>query len=138
MVTAMLLLQPFPVPCSSSTIPSVHILSSSHLLQPFGLLLSCFFLLLPIPMHQHSPDQSPTSFFLLIFLLCPSSRPLWLYFFSKQLFPVFAPFTAPVPCLSSWGKESRTPAQPDLLPSSLLCITAGAPPPASLQHPGQG
>lgn len=64
MVTAMLLLQPFPVPCSSSTIPSVHILSSSHLLQPFGLLLSCFFLTTPAHTHASALPR-PISYFLL-------------------------------------------------------------------------
>lgn len=64
MVTAMLLLQPFPVPCSSSTIPSVHNLTSSHLLQPFGLLLSCFFLTTPAHTHASALPR-PISYFLL-------------------------------------------------------------------------
>lgn len=38
------------------------------------------------------------------------------------------------PCLSRWGKESRTPARPDLLPPLPHCQGS---PPASLQHPGQ-
>lgn len=119
MVTAMLLLQPLPVPAAplQPLCPYFPPPTSFNLLGFFKLLhpdYSCPYPSITSPQTSLLlPSLSPD-----IPYLCPSPRPLWPYFFSKQLFPVFPPFPALVPCLSRWGKESRTPAQTSCLPPS--------------------
>lgn len=129
----------FPVPTAplQSLCPYSPPLTSCNLLGFFKLLLADY----SCPYHA-SPLPRPVSYFLLslltflISVLLPD--PYGSISFPSNFSQCFH-HSLPLPLVpADGGKESRTPGHPDLLPSSHLCTTAGVPPPASLQHPGQG
>lgn len=119
MVTAMLLLQPFPVPCSSSTISCPY----SPPLTSFNLL--GFFKLLTAPAHTHpSPLPRPASYFL----------PFLLIFFISVLLPDPYGSTSPPRNFSPLSQQmgqgeqdtssARPPPSSSPLPEFPSCLTA--------------
>lgn len=135
MVIAMLLLQPLPVPAA----PLQSLCPYSPPLT-FWASLSCFTLTTPAHTHPSSLPR-PVSYFLLSLsvhsLSLSFSQTLMALFLHQATFPSVSTIPCPCPLSQQMGQGEQDTCS-DLLPSSLLCTTARVPPPASLQHSGQG